>query len=105
MKTVISPTPLPDLVTIKIDYPHDDRGFFIEPWNKKVFAEAGLDVDFKQEGHSGSTKGVLRGLHYQDMTAPMGKLVRCVVGQVLDITVDLRVGSPTFGKYFKFQLT
>lgn len=58
-----------------------------------------------QEGHSGSQKNVLRGLHYQDMRAPMGKLVRCVAGTVLDVAVDLRIGSPTFGKYHKVELT
>jgi dTDP-4-dehydrorhamnose 3,5-epimerase len=105
MKTNLIETPLPGLVMVEVEYPKDDRGFFMEPWNRKVFAEAGLDVDFVQEGHSGSTKDVLRGLHYQDMTAPMGKLVRCVVGKVLDVAVDLRVGSPTFGKYFKVELT
>ncbi len=105
MTTNIIETPLPGLVEIKVEYPKDERGFFMEPWNKKVFAEAGLDVDFVQEGHSGSSKGVFRGLHYQNMSAPMGKLVRCVVGKVLDVVVDLREGSPTYGGYFKLELS
>ena len=105
MKTILNETSLPGVVMVKIEYPHDDRGFFMEPWNKKVFAEAGIDTDFVQEGHSGSTRGVLRGLHYQDMKAPMAKLVRCVVGQVLDVVVDIRVGSPTFGQHFNITLS
>lgn len=105
MKTQLIETPLPGLVEIQIDFPKDDRGFFMEPWNKRVFAEAGLDVEFMQEGHSGSTKGVLRGLHYQNMEAPMGKLVRCVAGSVYDVAVDLREGSPTYGKWYGVELS
>lgn len=105
MKTILHETPLKDLVTIEVQYPKDERGFFMEPWNRKTFAEAGIDVEFMQEGHSGSGKNILRGLHYQDMSAPMGKLVRCVVGKVLDVAVDLRASSPTFGQHFKVELS
>jgi dTDP-4-dehydrorhamnose 3,5-epimerase len=105
MKTNLIATLLPDLVIITIDYFQDERGFFIESWHKRDFAEAGLNLEFVQEGHSRSKYGVLRGLHYQDMTAPMGKLVRCTVGAIFDVAVDLRSSSPTFGKWFGTELT
>ncbi len=105
MKTHLVPTPLDGLVVVEIDYFQDERGFFIESWHKRDFASAGLDIEFVQEGHSRSGQGVLRGLHYQDMTAPMGKLLRCTVGCVFDVAVDLRVGSPTFGKWFGLELS
>ncbi|OGW44923.1 MAG: dTDP-4-dehydrorhamnose 3,5-epimerase [Nitrospirae bacterium RBG_13_41_22] len=105
MKTHVIKTPLPDLVVLTIDYFLDERGFFIESWHKRDFADAGLDLEFVQEGHSRSKYGVLRGLHYQDMTAPMGKLVRCTVGAIFDVVVDLRVTSRTFGKWFGTELT
>jgi dTDP-4-dehydrorhamnose 3,5-epimerase len=105
MKTHLIPTPLSGLVVVEIEYFQDERGFFIESWHKRDFASAGLDVEFVQEGHSRSQAGVLRGLHYQDMTAPMGKLLRCTVGTIFDVAVDLRVSSPTFGKYFSIELS
>jgi dTDP-4-dehydrorhamnose 3,5-epimerase len=105
MKTRAVKTPLHDLVVVEIEYFQDERGFFIETWHKRDFAEAGLDLEFVQEGHSRSKYGVLRGLHYQDMTAPMGKLVRCTVGTIFDVAVDLRVDSPTFGKWFGIELS
>ncbi|MBO0729153.1 MAG: dTDP-4-dehydrorhamnose 3,5-epimerase, partial [Acidimicrobiaceae bacterium] len=82
----------------------DDRGFFIESWHRRNFGEHGFEVDFVQDNHSGSVQGVLRGMHYQDLTAPMGKLVRCMVGRILDVVVDLRVGSPTFGQWLAEEL-
>ena len=75
----------------------DDRGFFMESWNARTFAEAGIDAAFVQDNHSRSRKGVLRGLHYQIQHA-QGKLVRCVSGEVFDVVVDLRRSSPTFGR-------
>lgn len=105
MVTHLKETPLKDLMVVEIEYFNDERGFFIEPWNERDFKKAGLDYSFKQEGHSGSGKNVLRGLHYQDMTAPMGKLVRCVVGTVFDVVVDLRTSSPTFGKWHGVELS
>ena len=105
MKTHLVPTPLDGLVVVEIDYFQDERGFFIESWHKRDFASAGLDIEFVQEGHSRSGQGVLRGLHYQDTTAPMGKLLRCTVGRVFDVAVDLRVSSPTFGKWFGLELS
>ena len=105
MKTRITKTPLAGLVVVNIDFFQDERGFFIESWHKKDFEAAGLPLDFIQDSHSRSGARVLRGLHYQDMRAPMGKLVRCTAGRILDVAVDLRTGSPTFGKWFSIELT
>jgi dTDP-4-dehydrorhamnose 3,5-epimerase len=105
VKTHVTETPLAGLVRVDIDYFSDERGFFIESWHQRDFAEAGLDLTFLQEGHSRSGRNVLRGLHYQDMTAPMGKLLRCTVGAIFDVAVDLRVESPTFGQWFSIELS
>ena len=105
MKTHVTPTPLAGLMKVDIEYFSDERGFFIESWHKRDFAAAGLDLEFVQEGHSRSGRNVLRGLHYQDMTAPMGKLLRCTVGAIYDVAVDLRMSSPTFGKWFGIELS
>jgi dTDP-4-dehydrorhamnose 3,5-epimerase len=105
MKTRLSKTTLEGLLVIDIDFFRDDRGFFMESWHKEDFAQAGLSFDFVQDSHSRSIRGVLRGLHYQDMRAPMVKLVRCTVGEVFDVAVDLRISSPTFGKWFGIELT
>ena len=82
----------------------DDRGFFLESWNDRQFADVGLDLTFVQDNHSRSSKGVLRGLHYQKPN-PQGKLVRVVSGAVFDAVVDLRRSSPTFGKSAGFELS
>lgn len=83
----------------------DTRGFFFESFNTRAFAEAtGLDVQFVQDNHSRSAKGVLRGLHYQ-ILHPQGKLVRVVRGSVFDVAVDIRKVSPTFGKWVGVELT
>jgi dTDP-4-dehydrorhamnose 3,5-epimerase len=105
MKTHVTPTPLAGLMVVNIDYFEDERGFFIESWHKRDFAQAGLPFDFVQDSHSRSRYGVLRGLHYQDMHAPISKLVRCTLGRVLDVAVDLRVNSPTFGRWFSIELS
>ena len=76
----------------------DARGFFMESWNRRAFADAGLDLDFVQDNHSRSQQGVLRGLHYQ-IRQPQGKLVRVVSGAVFDVAVDLRRSSPYFGQW------
>ncbi len=76
----------------------DERGFFMESWNAASFAAAGLDLNFVQDNHSRSQKGVLRGMHFQNPN-PQGKLVRVVRGAVFDAIVDLRKSSPTFGKW------
>lgn len=75
----------------------DARGFFMETWNRARYAEAGLDVTFVQDNVSRSSRGVLRGLHYQNPNA-QGKLVQVIEGEVIDVAVDIRVGSPTFGR-------
>ena len=82
----------------------DDRGFFMESWNARSFADAGLDLDFVQDNHSRSSRGVLRGLHYQKPN-PQGKLVRVVAGAVYDAVVDLRESSPTFAKSAGFEIS
>ncbi|OFW05503.1 MAG: dTDP-4-dehydrorhamnose 3,5-epimerase [Acidobacteria bacterium RIFCSPLOWO2_02_FULL_67_36] len=105
MKITVTETPLSGVVLVDTHYFHDDRGFFIESWHRRDYADAGLTMTFVQEGHSRSGRGVLRGLHYQDMTAPMGKLVRCTLGRIIDVAVDLRVGSRTFGKWTSVELT
>ena len=81
----------------------DDRGFFMETYNQQKFADLGLPTTFVQDNHSKSSKGVLRGLHYQ---SPMwqGKLVRVVQGEIFDVAVDIRAGSPTFGDWVGFTL-
>lgn len=83
----------------------DDRGFFLESWNARRFAEAlGLDEAaapaFSQDNHSRSSRGVLRGLHYQLPPAPQGKLVRCAAGEIFDVAVDLRRSSPSYGQWY-----
>lgn len=84
----------------------DDRGFFFESFNQKLFEEAvGRKVDFVQDNHSKSTKGVLRGLHYQLSPYAQAKLVRCVVGEVFDIAVDIRENSETFGQWVGVNLS
>jgi dTDP-4-dehydrorhamnose 3,5-epimerase len=105
MKIAVIPTSLPGVVLIDTEYFRDERGFFIEHYHKKRFAENGLKYEFVQDNHSGSTHGVLRGLHYQDESAPMGKLVRCTVGVIFDVAVDIRVGSPTFAEWYGVELS
>lgn len=105
MKVHLTATPLDGVVLVDIDYFQDERGFFIENWHQRDFSEAGLDLTFVQEGHSRSSYGVLRGLHYQNMTAPMGKLIRCTLGRIFDVAVDLRTSSKTFGKWFSVVLS
>jgi dTDP-4-dehydrorhamnose 3,5-epimerase len=96
-----------DLAGVKLIEPKlfgDDRGFFMESWNARAFAQAGIDAAFVQDNHSRSRKGVLRGLHYQIEHA-QGKLVRCVAGEVFDVVVDLRRSSPTFGRATALNLS
>jgi dTDP-4-dehydrorhamnose 3,5-epimerase len=83
----------------------DSRGFFFESYHFAKFATHGISDVFVQDNHSRSVHGVLRGLHYQTDAAPMAKLVRCTAGRVLDVAVDLRVGSPTFGRHVAAELS
>src|SRR5690625_4747394 len=94
----IIPTAIPDVLLIEPRVFEDERGFFMETWQRQKFAETGIDYEFVQDNHSRSTKGTLRGLHYQ-IHQPQGKLVRVTVGEVFDVAVDLRRSSPTFGKW------
>ena len=92
-------TAIPDILIIEPKVFGDERGFFFESYNERQWEEkTGLRTLFVQDNHSRSAKGVLRGLHYQ-ISRPQGKLVRCVVGEVFDVAVDLRRSSPTFGKW------
>jgi dTDP-4-dehydrorhamnose 3,5-epimerase len=93
----VTPTAVPDVKLIEPKVFGDDRGFFMESWNARAFAAAGLGATFVQDNHSRSRRGVLRGLHYQIEHA-QGKLVRCVAGEVFDAVVDLRRSSPSFGR-------
>jgi dTDP-4-dehydrorhamnose 3,5-epimerase len=100
----ISPLKIPEVLLIEPDVFGDARGFFMESWHRKKFAEAGLDVEFVQDNHSRSGQGVLRGLHYQ-LKQPQGKLVRVATGTVFDVAVDIRRGSTTFGQWVGAELS
>jgi dTDP-4-dehydrorhamnose 3,5-epimerase len=92
-------TEIPEVLAIEPQVHGDDRGFFYESYNQRVFTEAtGLDVRFVQDNHSRSARNVLRGLHYQ-LRQPQGKLVRVTAGEIYDVAVDIRRSSPTFGKW------
>ena len=102
----ITKTKLEGVVIIEPDVFGDNRGFFMESWNKKKMLEAGLDYDFVQDNHSKSTvKGTLRGIHFQKGDKAQAKLVRCVKGSVLDVAVDLRRNSPTFKQWVGVELS
>jgi dTDP-4-dehydrorhamnose 3,5-epimerase len=105
MAIVVTPAPLEGVLVIDSTVIEDERGFFMESWNQRDFAGAGMTDAFVQDSHSRSARSVLRGMHYQDMTAPMAKLVRCTAGRVFDVVVDLRVGSATFGNWFGTELS
>jgi dTDP-4-dehydrorhamnose 3,5-epimerase len=105
MELTVTPTPLDGVVLIQPRVFPDARGFFLETWSARDFAAAGIDAVFVQDSHSRSTLGVLRGLHYQDMRAPQAKLVRCTIGSIFDVAVDIRHGSPTFGQWTSVELT
>lgn len=94
----ITPTRIPDVKLIEPKVFGDERGFFMETWNARLFKEAGIDADFVQDNHSRSVKHTLRGLHYQ-IKQPQGKLVRVSMGEVFDVAVDMRKSSPTFGQW------
>ena len=101
----VTPTAIPDVLVIEPKVFGDPRGFFCESFNQKAFNDAtGLNLNFVQDNHSRSAKGVLRGLHYQ-IQQPQGKLVRVVRGSVFDVAVDIRKGSPTFGEWEGMELT
>ncbi len=97
-------TKLKDCFVVEPKVFGDDRGFFMETYNKKAFEEAGYTMEFVQDNHSKSRKGVLRGLHFQK-TKPQGKLVRVVSGEVFDVAVDIRKDSETYGQWFGLYLS
>jgi dTDP-4-dehydrorhamnose 3,5-epimerase len=100
---LIERTALADLLVLTPRYLRDGRGFFVESYNKRAFAEAaggGAEFEFVQDNHSQSRRGVLRGLHYQLPPHAQGKLVRVAGGEIFDVAVDLRRASPTFGRWF-----
>lgn len=101
---VIETTPLKDLLVVKPDIFGDSRGYFQETWNLTKYAKRGLDVIFTQDNLSFSTRGIIRGLHFQNPN-PQGKLVYVVQGEVFDVAVDIRRNSDTFGKWYGITLS
>jgi len=95
---------IPDVLMVEPKVFADARGFFYESFNKKIFQAAGIPGDFVQDNHSRSTRGVVRGLHYQ-IAQPQGKLVRTIVGEIFDVAVDIRRRSPTFGQWVGMNLS
>ena len=101
----VTATTLPEVLILEPKIFGDERGFFLESYNKRVLRDAtGIAQDFVQDNHSRSTRNVLRGLHYQ-VRQPQGKLLRVVQGAVFDVAVDIRKSSPTFGKWVGFELS
>ena len=98
MEFKVEKTEIRDLIIITPEIFKDDRGFFTESYRKDKFSEFGLDIEFVQDNHSRSAKGVVRGLHFQ-WEPPMGKLMRVTQGAAYLVAVDIRIGSPTFGKW------
>lgn len=94
-----------DVILVKPKVFGDSRGFFMEAYKKSDFFANGIDVEFNQDNHSKSVKGVLRGLHYQEKPYGQAKLVRCSRGRIYDVAVDIRKESETFGKYVKVELS
>ncbi len=106
IKMNVIKTAIPDVLIFEPKVFGDERGFFFESFNHKLFEEAvGYSVTFVQDNHSKSSKGVLRGLHYQLPPHAQGKLVRCVAGEVFDVAVDIRKSSPTFGQWVGVHLS
>jgi len=99
-------TSIPEVLILEPEVFGDERGFFYESFNQQRWQEkTGLSTTFVQDNHSRSTKGVLRGLHYQLLPSAQGKLVRCIVGEVFDVAVDIRRSSKTFGRWVGVHLT
>ena len=106
MLLTVNPMAIPDVKLITPKRFGDDRGFFSETYNRARFAEAGIDIDFIQDNHSSSSLvGTVRGLHYQSPPFAQTKLVRVLRGEIIDIAVDVRKGSPTFGKSVRAKLS
>lgn len=105
MKFEFEKQEIEDVVLIKPKIFEDSRGFFMESYKKSEFIKNGINDEFTQDNHSKSTKGVLRGLHYQINPHAQAKLIRCVKGKIYDVAVDIRPNSKTFGKYVKAELS
>ena len=105
MAAKVIETAIPEVKIIEPELLGDRRGFFYESYNAARYAELGIPDDFVQDNHSSSAEGVVRGIHFQDLRQPQGKLVRCSRGRILDVAVDLRVGSPTFGRHVAAELS
>ncbi len=101
----ITKTPFKDLLVLQPRVFTDERGYFLETWNRVGFSKANLPWDFVQDNQSGSMANVIRGLHFQMPPHAQGKLIRVISGAVLDIALDLRKNEPTFGKHFKMHLS
>ena len=101
----VLPTALEGVLIIEPTVFKDGRGFFAETYHAERYAEAGIDVEFVQDNHSKSVKNVLRGLHFQKKGRAQGKLVRCVRGRIMDVAVDIRRDSPSFGKWAILELS
>ncbi|MEO6524163.1 MAG: dTDP-4-dehydrorhamnose 3,5-epimerase [Mucilaginibacter sp.] len=101
----VTTTPIEGLLIIEPRVFPDDRGYFYESYNKQKYVPAGITVDFVQDNESSSSKGTLRGLHAQAPPFGQGKLVRVTQGSVIDVAIDIRKGSPTYGQHFKIKLS
>lgn len=101
----VIPTAIPDVKIIVPDIYRDGRGYFVETYNEERYRAAGIDTRFVQDNESRSSRGVLRGLHWQDGASAQAKLVRVIKGAVWDVAVDIRKGSPTFGSFVSCELT
>jgi len=105
MDVTVSTTDFDGVLVLRPDAFEDNRGFFMESYHQQKLRARGINLTFIQDNHSRSRQHVLRGFHYQDSTAPQTRLVRCTVGEIFDVIVDLQIGSPTFGKYFGIRLS
>jgi len=101
----LTTTPISDLLVFEPRVFHDDRGYFYESYNRRTWEEAGVQIEFVQDNQARSTRGVLRGLHYQVGEAAQAKLVRVTEGEVLDVAVDLREDSPSYGQWYSIRLS
>ena len=103
MSMKVEKTTIPDVLILTPKVFDDERGFFMESYNQNIFKNVGISLDFVQDNHSKSSQGVIRGLHFQKKN-PQGKLVRCIQGEILDVMIDIRTDSPTFGQHLAVKL-
>ena len=105
MRVTVTDEKLPGVRLLDFEPFEDDRGFFYESYNRRTFADLGIDLTFVQDNHSRSRAGVVRGLHYQGPAGAQWRLVRCTVGEIHDVVVDLQVDSPSFGQWIGVRLS